>query len=157
MSAGIDPAKLKLELTESLMLDDIEATIDKMLQLKQLGVSFSMDDFGTGHSSLSNLKRLPLEQIKIDRSFVRDLTIDPDDAIIIKAIINLSISLNLNVIAEGVETEAQCQFLYENGCNQYQGYLFSRPLPIEKFEGLVSSDIKLFKAINQHAIEDIEK
>lgn len=146
LHTGINPECLKLELTESLVLDDIDGAIDKMLQLNQLGVSFSMDDFGTGHSSLSNLKRLPLEQIKIDRSFIRDLTTDPDDAVIIKAIINLSSSLNLKVLAEGVETEAQCQFLYANGCNQYQGYLFSRPIPAKQFETLVISGVEFFKA-----------
>ena len=146
LHTGINPECLKLELTESLVLDDIDGAIDKMLQLNQLGVSFSMDDFGTGHSSLSNLKRLPLEQIKIDRSFIRDLTTDPDDAVIIKAIINLSASLNLKVLAEGVETEAQCQFLYANGCNQYQGYLFSRPIPAKQFETLVISGVEFFKA-----------
>lgn len=157
LNAGIDPAKIKLELTESLMLDDIEGTIEKMLQLNNFGVTFSMDDFGTGHSSLSNLRRLPLEQIKIDRSFIRDLTTDTDDAVIIKAIINLSTSLNLEVIAEGVETEAQCQFLYENGCNQYQGYLFSRPIPILQFEALVTCDKKLFKVYRRPGLSSVEK
>lgn len=148
LAAGIDPLRLKLEITESLVLDDIEGAIDKMLKLKEIGVSFSMDDFGTGHSSLSNLKRLPLEQLKIDRSFIRDLTIDPEDALITQAIINLSDCLNLSVIAEGVETQAQCRFLYENGCNQYQGSLFSLPVPLAQFEALVRSDSKLSRPVS---------
>ena len=138
-STAINPARLKLELTESLVLDDVERTITTMQQLKQLGIHFSMDDFGTGQSSLSNLKRLPLEQLKIDQSFVRDITSDPDDAAIVKAIISLSQSLKYDVIAEGVETDAQRQFLYNNGCSQYQGYLFSRPLPLPEFETLVTT------------------
>ncbi|MEH6822962.1 MAG: EAL domain-containing protein [Motiliproteus sp.] len=138
-AATIDPARLKLELTESLVLDDVERTIATMQQLNQLGVQFSMDDFGTGQSSLSNLKRLPLQQLKIDQSFVRDITTDPDDAAIVKAIISLSQSLKYDVIAEGVETDEQRQFLYDNGCSHYQGYLFSRPLPVSEFEALVES------------------
>ena len=144
-STGIDPSRLKLELTESLVLDDLKQAIDKMLQLRELGVHFAMDDFGTGQSSLSNLKRLPLEQLKIDRSFVRDLTFDPDDALIIQAIINLSRSLNLDTIAEGVETEEQCHFLFDNGCYQYQGYLFSKPVPLHEFTALAASEAAIFK------------
>lgn len=136
----INPHCLKLELTESMVLDNVDITIDKMLKLNQLGIEFSMDDFGTGYSSLSCLKRLPLKQLKIDQSFVRDITQDPDDAAIVQAIINLSTSLNYDVIAEGVETNEQRQFLFRNGCSQYQGYLFSRPLPISEFEELVTSN-----------------
>jgi len=146
-ATAINPCHLKIELTESLVLDDIERTIHTMQQLKQLGIHFSMDDFGTGQSSLSNLKRLPLAQLKIDQSFVRDITTDPDDMAIIKAIISLSQSLRYDIIAEGVETDEQRQFLYEHGCSQYQGYLFSRPLPLEEFEALLTSDtlpLKLF-------------
>ena len=110
-----------------------------MQQLNQIGIDFSMDDFGTGYSSLSCLKRLPLKQLKIDQSFVRDITTDPDDAAIVQTIINLASSLNYDVIAEGVETNEQRQFLFNNGCSQYQGYLFSRPVTITEFEQLVSS------------------
>jgi EAL domain-containing protein (putative c-di-GMP-specific phosphodiesterase class I) len=132
--SGANPQLLKLELTESLVLENVEETIEKMQTLKLIGVGFSMDDFGTGHSSLSYLKRLPLDQIKIDQSFVRDITSDPDDASIVKAIIAMSEALDLDVIAEGVETEAQSEFLALHGCHAFQGYLFSRPIPLEEFE-----------------------
>ena len=126
---GADPRRLKLELTESLLLDDIEATVVKMTTLKGAGVSFSLDDFGTGYSSLVYLKRLPLDQLKIDRSFVRDVLIDPNDAAIARTIVALAQSLGLSVIAEGVETEAQRLFLAEHNCRAYQGFLFGRPAP----------------------------
>ena len=132
--SGANPQKLKLELTESLLLDDVEDIIAKMTALKAHGVGFSLDDFGTGYSSLSYLKRLPLDQLKIDQSFVRDVLTDPDDAAIARTIVALAQSLGLDVIAEGVETEEQRDFLERNGCHAYQGYLFSRPLPLEEFE-----------------------
>jgi EAL domain-containing protein (putative c-di-GMP-specific phosphodiesterase class I) len=135
--SGAKPSLLKLELTESTVLENVEDTISKMLQLKRLGVSFSMDDFGTGYSSLQYLKRLPLDQVKIDRSFVRDITSDPDDAAIVQTIIAMSQALELNVIAEGVETEAQRDFLDRHGCHAFQGYLFSKPVPLEQFEAQV--------------------
>lgn len=135
--SGAMPSKLKLELTESLILDDVEGTIEKMTALKQLGVGFSMDDFGTGYSSLSYLARLPLDQIKIDQSFVRNLTNDSIDAIMVQTIITMALSLNLDVIAEGVETEAQLQFLKQHGCPVYQGYLYGKPVPLEEFNNLV--------------------
>lgn len=136
---GIDPGKLKLELTESLVLMDIEDTISKMTALKKIGIRFSMDDFGTGHSSLSSLKKLPLDQLKIDRSFVRDITTDPDDAIIVQTIIAMAKNLGMDVIAEGVESIEQRDFLAKHGCLIYQGYLFGHPVPIESFEQLIPS------------------
>lgn len=132
-------ARLKLELTESLVLDDIEDTIKKMQSLKQLGVGFSMDDFGTGYSSLAYLTRLPLDQLKIDRSFVRNLPDNVNDAVIAQTIITMARSLGLAVIAEGVETEAQRQFLERHGCPTYQGFLFSKPVEIKQFERLLTS------------------
>ena len=130
---GADPRKLKLELTESMLLDNIEDVIAKMNALKSRGFSFSLDDFGTGYSSLSYLKRLPLSQLKIDRSFVRDVLVDVNDAAIAHTIVALAQSLGLTVIAEGVETEEQREFLAHQGCDTYQGYLFSRPLPTADF------------------------
>ena len=133
---GINPTLLKLELTESMLVDDIEKIIATMNTLKEAGIQFSMDDFGTGYSSLQYLKRLPLDQLKIDMSFVRDMTAKSDNAIV-QTIIAMAHSLNLNVIAEGVETEEQLQLLYSYGCHHYQGYLFSKPLPVAQFEALL--------------------
>lgn len=134
---GVNPQRLKLELTESLLVSNVEDTIAKMGALKERGVGFSLDDFGTGYSSLSYLKRLPLDQLKIDQGFVRDILIDSNDAAIAKMVVALANSLGLAVIAEGVETEAQRDFLAGQGCHAYQGYLFSRPLPLEEFEAFV--------------------
>jgi diguanylate cyclase (GGDEF)-like protein/PAS domain S-box-containing protein len=131
---AINPNLLKLELTESLLLEDMEDTIATMSALNEIGVRFSLDDFGTGYSSLQYLKRLPLDQLKIDQSFVRDIMVDTSDKEIVRTIIAMAQSLNLDVIAEGVETEEQRQLLMESGCSRYQGYLFSKPVPIEQFE-----------------------
>jgi len=130
---GIDPSLLKLELTEGLLLANIEDTIANMRTLREIGVRFSLDDFGTGYSSLQYLKRLPLDQLKIDQSFVRDLANDASDQAIVLTIIAMARSLSLDVIAEGVETEAQRALLAQLGCHQYQGYLFSRPIPPQQF------------------------
>jgi len=130
VSSGINPARLKLELTESVVLGNIDVVIERMQQLNALGVSFALDDFGTGYSSLSYLKRLPLQQVKIDQSFVRDVTENPNDAAIVRAILAMSHTLGLQVIAEGVETQAQCDFLQQNNCVAYQGFLFGKPTPI---------------------------
>jgi diguanylate cyclase (GGDEF)-like protein/PAS domain S-box-containing protein len=135
---GANPKRLKLELTESLLVTDIEDVIAKMASLKAIGVGFSLDDFGTGYSSLSYLKRLPLDQLKIDRSFVEHILIDVNDAAIAKMVIALAESLNLSVIAEGVELDAQRAFLSNLGCTLYQGYLFSRPLALADFEDFLN-------------------
>jgi len=134
---AINPTQLKLELTESLVLDDIDDTILKMNALRKIGVRFSMDDFGTGYSSLSSLKKLPLDQLKIDRSFVRDISIDQDNTVIVETIIAMANKLNMQVIAEGVETEGQRAFLEQHNCLLFQGYLFSKPVPVEQFEALL--------------------
>ncbi|MDO8959361.1 MAG: EAL domain-containing protein [Rhodocyclaceae bacterium] len=134
---GANPQRLKLELTESLLVANIEQIIEKMHALKARGVGFSLDDFGTGYSSLSYLKRLPLDQLKIDQSFVRDVLTDPNDAAIARTVVALAHGLGLDVIAEGVETAAQRDFLANAGCYAYQGYFFGRPQPINDFEALV--------------------
>ncbi len=130
---GANPQRLKLELTESLLLDDVEDVVAKMTALKAEGVRLALDDFGTGYSSLSYLKRLPLDLLKIDRSFVRDVLTNPSDAAIARTIVTLGQSLGLKVIAEGVETIEQWDFLKEMGCQSYQGYLFGRPVPPAEF------------------------
>lgn len=137
---GAKADRLKLELTETMLVANVEDVIAKMLSLKAKGVGFSLDDFGTGYSSLSYLKRLPLDQLKIDRSFVRDILVDANDAAIAKMIVALANSLGLTVIAEGVETEAQRDFLASLGCYNYQGYFFSRPLPLQEFEAHVQAN-----------------
>ncbi len=136
---AIKPNLLKLELTENIFADNIEPLILNMGTLKDFGIQFELDDFGTGYSSLQYLKRLPLQQLKIDRSFVRDIAFDNSDRVIVKTIIAMANSLDLNVIAEGVETEVQRQFLESSGCMRYQGYLFSKPVPIDDFEVLLES------------------
>jgi len=126
---GVDPTRLKLELTESLLVIDVEDVIAKMLELKARGVMLSLDDFGTGFSSLSYLRRMPLSQLKIDRCFVRDVLTDANDAAIARTIITLAHCLGLSAIAEGVETEEQFEFLERHGCDAFQGYWFGRPGP----------------------------
>lgn len=126
--------RLKLELTESLFVANIDQVMQKMSELKLLGIQFSLDDFGTGYSSLSYLKRLPLDQLKIDQSFVCDISVNSNDVSIVKMIVALSNELNFNVIAEGVEREKQQTLLASLGCRFYQGYLFGRPQPLDEFE-----------------------
>ena len=134
---GADPRKLKLELTESQLLTEVESTIVKMNSLRVHGVTFALDDFGTGYSSLSYLRRLPLEKLKIDRSFVNDVTSNPNDAAITRTIIALAHTLGLKVLAEGVESEEQRDFLTRNGCYWYQGHLFGHPMPLSAFEASI--------------------
>ncbi|SIQ28892.1 bifunctional diguanylate cyclase/phosphodiesterase [Aquipseudomonas alcaligenes] len=131
---------LKLEITEGIVIHNLDDTIAKMRRLKKLGLSFAMDDFGTGYSSLTYLKRLPVDVLKIDQSFVRDATSDPNDAEIIRAIVAMAHSLNLEVIAEGVEQAEQLEFLLQQGCHHYQGYLFSKPLPLPEFHDLLQAN-----------------
>lgn len=135
----INPALLNLELTESMLLGDTEGTITSMNHFKKLGVNFELDDFGTGYSSLQYLKKLPLYQLKIDQSFVRDITVDANDRALVATIIILAHSLGLKVIAEGVETAEQLQYLKDNDCDHFQGYYFNQPLPIEEFDALLNS------------------
>lgn len=134
---GARANRIKLELTESMLLADATDAIAKMHELKEMGIRFSMDDFGTGYSSLQYLKLLPLDQIKVDQSFVRDITTDPNDAAIVQAIIAITQALDLDVIAEGVETQAQKDFLSRHGCHTFQGYLFGKPLPLNEFEASI--------------------
>jgi diguanylate cyclase (GGDEF)-like protein len=134
---GFDPHHLELEITESLIMQGAGKTIAILEALDEMGIRLSLDDFGTGYSSLSYLKRFPIDTVKIDRSFVRDIHTDPNDAAITSAIIAMAHSLRLSVIAEGVETEEQLAFLRERNCNEYQGYYFSKPLPAEQVERLV--------------------
>ena len=133
----INPDKLKLELTESLVLDDITDTIDKMHKLQNVGVRFSMDDFGTGQSSLAYLTQLPLDQLKIDQSFTRNICVKHSDAVIVQTIIGMGNNLGMEIIAEGVETEEQRAFLQQHGCPVFQGYLFSKPVLLEAFEAML--------------------
>jgi predicted signal transduction protein with EAL and GGDEF domain len=134
---GVDASRLKLELTESVAHEDIDDVVKKMYGLKALGVTLSMDDFGTGYSSLSALKRLPVDQIKIDQSFVRGITSEQSDYVMVKTIIDMAKNFRMNVIAEGVETEAQMSLLQQLGCESYQGYFFGKPMPIASFSALL--------------------
>jgi len=139
MRHNVHPGALKLELTESVVLGDVDDVVRKMHDLRALGVTLSLDDFGTGYSSLSYLKQLPLDQLKIDQSFVRDISTDPTDAVMVKTIIDLARNFRLHVIAEGVETDAQLAFLQHHGCPAYQGYLFSKPVTPDAFEAQVAA------------------
>lgn len=131
---GVTPNQLKLELTESLVLNDMDDAIVKMQQLREIGVRFSMDDFGTGYSSLYYLTKLPIDQLKIDQSFVRNIGVTQSDTVIVQTIIGMANNLQIESIAEGVETEEQRAFLALQGCHLYQGYLFGRPVPLANFE-----------------------
>jgi len=135
--SGMDPGFLELELTEGVLMTNTEKTVKTLTALKSMGVRLAIDDFGTGFSSLSYLKRFPLDVLKIDRTFINDITCDPDDAAITLATIEMAHTLKLHVIAEGVETPAQLAFLHQHGCDTYQGYLFSRPVPPEAIPPLL--------------------
>jgi len=137
-ATGAPADRLKLELTESTLIEDAEAVVERMEELRALGIRFSLDDFGTGYSSLAYLKRLPLSQLKIDQSFVRDVMSDANDAAIVETILGLGGSLGLSVIAEGVESEDQFAFLTARGCREHQGYLFGRPMALRDFEALLA-------------------
>jgi EAL domain-containing protein (putative c-di-GMP-specific phosphodiesterase class I) len=138
---GLAPEYLVLEITESVVMDDAEQAITVLRELREMGIAIEIDDFGTGYSSLSYLKRLPIHRLKIDQSFVRDLTTDQDDAAIIGAIINMAKSLKLEIIAEGVETQAQAAFLDAQGCQAMQGFLFSRPQAADEFAGTLARQV----------------
>jgi EAL domain-containing protein (putative c-di-GMP-specific phosphodiesterase class I) len=134
--SGLPASQLELELTESILLHDVEVVIKTLHRLKEIGVKLSIDYFGTGYSSLSYLKQLAVDKLKIDQSFVRDMVEDSDDAAIVKAIIQLGHTLQLTVIAEGVENEGQLAILKNYGCDEIQGYLLSRPIPAREFVNL---------------------
>ena len=133
----VDARRLEIEITEGLLMRDVDQTVETLMKLKNLGIRLSVDDFGTGYSSLSYLKKFPIDILKIDRSFVRDLHADADDAAICAAIIAMARQLGLQVVAEGVEIEAQLDFLREHGCQLIQGYLFGKPMPVREFESFV--------------------
>ncbi|MBU1691972.1 MAG: EAL domain-containing protein, partial [Gammaproteobacteria bacterium] len=143
LDSGIDGRYLELEMTESAVMEDTERVIRVLRELKEAGMAISIDDFGTGYSSLSYLKQFAIDKLKVDQSFVRELTRDPKDAAIVVAIITMAHSLGLNVIAEGVETEGQLEYLRSHGCDEMQGYFFSRPVPVGDFEQMLRSGRKL--------------
>ncbi|KRB66348.1 sensor domain-containing phosphodiesterase [Noviherbaspirillum sp. Root189] len=143
-SSGLAPSALELELTETLVMQNPEDAIGVLLDLKDMGLRLAIDDFGTGYSSLSYLQRFPVDHLKIDQSFVRDIGADPNDAIIARAVISLGHSLGMSVIAEGVSNDGQLSFLRENGCDEMQGFLFSHPIPIDELKGLLQKGHGLF-------------
>ena len=139
--SGLDPSCLELEITESTILEHTDAVIGTLGALREMGISIAIDDFGTGHSSLSALQRLPVDVVKIDRSFVRDVITDANDASIVAAVIDMGQKMGLKVIAEGVETEEQMKLLQSMKCDFMQGYYFSKPLPPAEFEALLTREI----------------
>ena len=138
--SGIDPFELELELTESMMMENVETTIETISAIRALGINLSIDDFGTGYSSMAYLKRFPIHTLKIDRSFIQGISENVDDAAIVEATIALAHALNLTVIAEGVETLEQLQFLEARQCEAVQGYYFSRPVPADQIPPLLSEN-----------------
>jgi EAL domain-containing protein (putative c-di-GMP-specific phosphodiesterase class I) len=143
-ATDFDPTRLELEITENIAMHNVDITVLKLRKLSGLGIQLSIDDFGSGYSSLSYLKRLPIQTIKIDRSFMNDLTSNPDDAAIVSAVIAMSRSLNIRVVAEGVETEEQLAFLRSRECNEIQGFLFGAPQPAEKIETILKKDLSFY-------------
>lgn len=143
VETGLDAAYLELEVTESLLIDDVERAIKILQQLHDRGIALSLDDFGTGYSSMSYLRRFPIDTLKIDRSFVREVASNPDDAAIARAIIALAHSLQLNITAEGVETQEQLNYLETHGCHEVQGYYFSRPVAADALANLLRQEQSL--------------
>ena len=139
--SSLAPEYLELEITESILIQDLNATIATLNHLDQLGIRISIDDFGTGYSSLNYLKRLPISKIKIDKSFIRDICTDSEDEAIANAVISLGHNLRMKVIAEGVETKEQLEHLRAQGCDKIQGYYFSRPVPAEEFTKLLEREL----------------
>ncbi len=137
---GLEARWLQLEITEGMAMQDVESNIAVLRELREMGVQIAIDDFGTGHSSLSYLSRLPIDVVKIDQSFVQNLTMDPNDAAIARSIIVMAHNLKLKVIAEGVETDEQLAFLKEHGCNEMQGFLFSKAIPASALQKLLIRD-----------------
>jgi EAL domain-containing protein (putative c-di-GMP-specific phosphodiesterase class I) len=149
--ADLKPQYLELELTESVLMDNTEMTVETLRNLRVLGIKISIDDFGSGYSSLSYLKNLPIDTLKIDRTFVTDFAADSSDAAIVKTIITLAHNLHLNTIAEGVETEEQAILLSDLGCDEMQGYLFSKPLSVKDLESFLSKQ-KFEKPVGLNAL-----
>jgi EAL domain-containing protein (putative c-di-GMP-specific phosphodiesterase class I) len=147
--AGLDPRFLEVELTESAVMSDPEESIAILEQLSAMGVLVSVDDFGTGYSSMSYLRRLPIDKLKIDRVFINEIASRPEDASIVRAIVSLAHSLRLKVVAEGVETPAQLDFLKAVGCDEYQGYHFSKPLPATEFERVIREKAAAMEPLTQ--------
>jgi EAL domain-containing protein (putative c-di-GMP-specific phosphodiesterase class I) len=140
---NLDPRLLELELTESMVMDDPAGAVRAMEALKELGVGLSLDDFGTGYSSLNYLRRFPVDSLKIDRSFIRDVTSDPSGASVVTSVIDIAHNLGLTAVAEGVETREQLAFLTRSGCDMLQGYIFSKPLPAGEFTNLLREGRRL--------------
>jgi EAL domain-containing protein (putative c-di-GMP-specific phosphodiesterase class I) len=143
--SALSPDCLELELTEGIVMQDVDNTIECLHNLKQLGIKLSIDDFGTGYSSLSYLKRFPINKLKIDQSFIHDITHDADDEKIVRAVIGLAQAMNLTVIAEGVETQEQLNFLRRHQCDEMQGYWYSKPLPAVEMAKLLKQGCLLLK------------
>ncbi|MEW8383612.1 MAG: GGDEF domain-containing phosphodiesterase, partial [Candidatus Thiodiazotropha taylori] len=139
-NSGVDPKHLTLEIHEGTLVENFEEATEKVLKLKKLGVRFSIDCFGIGYASIAYIRRLPVDQLKIDRSFIRDISSDPKDAQLVQTIITMAQNMDIEVVAIGVETDAQLKFLRDKGCRIFQGYYFSHPLPVDQFESYLSKE-----------------